>query len=85
MQNKLPESVRFTDERQVSFTSYGTKLQNEISMLIDLFHETKDIRITAALVTKVEQLSVHPDYKEIRQVLIDKYKSYYNIDYSYLL
>jgi hypothetical protein len=75
----------FSDEKQLSFTSYGSRLQNEISLLLDLYDATLDSRVTAPLALKVEALESYPNYKSVRDALLNKYKSYKGIDYSYLI
>lgn len=78
-------ALRFSEENQVSFTSYGTQIQNEISLILDLYDVTKDPRLTAPLAIKVERLASNPDYPDIKAALVEKYKSFFGIDYSHML
>ena len=75
----------FEHEKQLSFTSYGSRLQNEISMILDLYSSTKDPRLTVPLAVKVEQLALSGDYADIKEALVSKYLTYDGVDYSHLL
>lgn len=69
--------VLFDNLKQVSFTSYGESLLNEISLLIDYVATRKvigDISLaTIALTSRFEQLGNLPDYEQYREALIERY------------
>lgn len=78
----FPEFQRI---KQLSFTSYGDKLYNDVSLLLDLFADTLSPDISAVLFVKLQELSKLPNYPEIIEDLIDKYKNYSNVDFTSLL
>ncbi len=78
----FPEFQRI---KQLSFTSYGDKLYNDVSLLLDLFADTVSPDISAVLFIKLQELSKLPNYPEIVEDLINKYKNYSNVDFTSLL
>lgn len=68
--------------KQLSYTSYGDTVANEVSFLLDMLVSPKagvcdEPTITAILAVKVRELSGTKNYKEIKEVLADKYASYF--------
>lgn len=67
----------FDNLKQVSFTSYGESLLNEISLLIDYTATRKVIGDVSfaivALASRFAQLENLPDYEQYREALIERY------------
>lgn len=78
----LRDYPRFSRVNQISFTSYGDNIENNVSILLDLLYIDKKPSITAALSSLVQDLLKLPDNDLIIDSLISKFKSYYGIDYS---
>ena len=76
----------FTNTKQVSFTSYGDRLENSVSLLFDLFsRQPKNSQLSFVLAVKLQELQQLPDSDVIIDQLLEKFKTYKKIDLIPLL
>ncbi len=69
--------TKFNNLKQISFTSYGESILNEISILIDYAsycRNPNDVTFaTIALTSRFEILQNFPDYEEYKKALLERY------------
>ena len=75
----------FKKLKKLSFTSYGTMLQNQISLLVDLIIDTKSESLCTLLDIKMSELNRLTCADSIKSYLVEKYKNYEGVQISGLL
>lgn len=76
----------FNKIEQIPFTSYGSNLGHQLSLLLDVYLlNKKSAELTAAISHSVQLLLNVSNHEIIIEYLIDKFKSYHGIDISGLL